>query len=247
MTNSKACSKCGQIKSIDDFSRHNGSKASKSGRRSTCKACDVEANRLYRSKNKDAVNAARRKWAAENKDKKAVADKKYREANKEQIADRTKIWRSQNQEELSAKSAAYRAKNKDKKALTDKLWALNNKDKVNANSRRWRQNNPEKAREVAKQSRARNLETQRNKTARRRALAQSNGSFLVTKLEILAMLRAGCFYCGALAEHIDHIIPISRGGRHSIGNLTGACASCNLSKGSKFITEWKKGKWTSKN
>lgn len=241
MTQYKTCTKCGQIKPFEEFSRHNGVKSSKTGRRSRCKSCELEANRLYRAQNRDLVNAAKRAWAARNKDSKAESDRKYREANKDEIAKRNKLWRLENQEELKAKSAANRAKNKEQKALADKLWAAQNKDKVNASSRRWRQNNPERAREVAKQSRAKNPETQRNKTGRRRALVRSNGVFQVTKKEILALIRKGCSYCGKQALHIDHIIPISRGGRHSIGNLTGACASCNLSKGAKFITEWRKG------
>lgn len=242
MTQYKTCTKCGQIKPLDGFSKHNGKKASKSGYRSTCKSCDIAANREYRAKNRDAVNARKREWSATNKDKKASYDKKYREANKESIAARNRVWRLENQEHLKIQAADRRSKNKAQKALADKLWAAQNKEKVNANSRRWREKNPERARQVGKASRARNPETQRNKTSRRRALVKNNGAFRVSKFEILSMLRRGCSYCGAVAEHIDHIIPISRGGRHSIGNLTGACKSCNLSKGSKFIMEWKKGK-----
>jgi 5-methylcytosine-specific restriction endonuclease McrA len=43
--------------------------------------------------------------------------------------------------------------------------------------------------------------------------------------------------CGGRFEHIDHIIPLSRGGRHSIGNLAPACAACNLKKGYKYLVE----------
>lgn len=37
----------------------------------------------------------------------------------------------------------------------------------------------------------------------------------------------------------DHVVPLSRGGTHSVGNLLPACRSCNLSKGKKFLTEWR--------
>jgi 5-methylcytosine-specific restriction endonuclease McrA len=30
--------------------------------------------------------------------------------------------------------------------------------------------------------------------------------------------------------HIDHVVPLSAGGRHSLDNLVLACAPCNLSK-----------------
>ena len=49
-----------------------------------------------------------------------------------------------------------------------------------------------------------------------------------------------CVYCGADDDlTIDHITPQSRGGGHGIDNLVTACRSCNSSKGSKTITEWK--------
>lgn len=39
-----------------------------------------------------------------------------------------------------------------------------------------------------------------------------------------------CSYCGSLMEHVDHIVPIARGGNGGWDNLTAACAPCNLRK-----------------
>lgn len=47
-----------------------------------------------------------------------------------------------------------------------------------------------------------------------------------------------CFYCGAEAEHIDHVIPIAKGGKTVWHNLVPACASCNFSKGAKDLDEF---------
>lgn len=50
-----------------------------------------------------------------------------------------------------------------------------------------------------------------------------------------------CAYCGMRkAVHRDHVIPISRGGRNSVGNILPACQRCNLAKGSMTIAEWKR-------
>jgi hypothetical protein len=51
-----------------------------------------------------------------------------------------------------------------------------------------------------------------------------------------------CAYCGKLVERpvIEHIIPVVRGGRHSIGNVLPACRECNSSKHASFIVEWRK-------
>jgi 5-methylcytosine-specific restriction endonuclease McrA len=56
-----------------------------------------------------------------------------------------------------------------------------------------------------------------------------------------------CAYCGKLLEiknqhdwTIDHIIPRSKGGSNSIDNCLLACRSCNSSKGSKNLEEFRK-------
>lgn len=242
MTQYKTCTKCGQPKDIDSYSKHNGAKASTSGYRASCKSCDVEYNRRYRAQNRDKVNAAKRQWVANNKDKKADQDRRYRQANKDSIKERINNWIAENKDHHYAQKKSYRLENKESKASTDRAWAQANKDKVNAISRRWRKRNPQKAAEVAKRSQAKRPQRSREKAARRRALVRQNGVYQVQYQELTRLLSKPCSYCGEPSKHIDHIIPISRGGSHSIGNLTGACAACNLSKGAKFITEWKKGR-----
>jgi 5-methylcytosine-specific restriction endonuclease McrA len=39
--------------------------------------------------------------------------------------------------------------------------------------------------------------------------------------------------------HIDHIVPVSRGGSNRDDNLCVACAPCNLRKSAKVGTEWR--------
>lgn len=50
-----------------------------------------------------------------------------------------------------------------------------------------------------------------------------------------------CSYCYETivgTTHVDHVIPLSRGGKHAPDNLTAACSSCNGSKGAKLLWEW---------
>ena len=53
-----------------------------------------------------------------------------------------------------------------------------------------------------------------------------------------------CVYCGCEEGpfHLDHVKPVSAGGAGSPDNLVVACASCNLSKGAKPLSKWRKGK-----
>ncbi len=47
-----------------------------------------------------------------------------------------------------------------------------------------------------------------------------------------------CVYCGGPPEHLDHVIPQSKGGGHDIRNLVTSCARCNLSKNNKDVKDW---------
>jgi hypothetical protein len=49
-----------------------------------------------------------------------------------------------------------------------------------------------------------------------------------------------CRYCGDEKGpfHIDHIVPVAKGGDNNPLNLTVSCQCCNLSKGSKTLEEW---------
>jgi 5-methylcytosine-specific restriction endonuclease McrA len=63
------------------------------------------------------------------------------------------------------------------------------------------------------------------------------------KEQVIKRDRSTCRYCGRTVWgknlHIDHIIPVSRGGHNGATNLVVACAKCNLSKGNKTAQEWR--------
>jgi 5-methylcytosine-specific restriction endonuclease McrA len=60
-------------------------------------------------------------------------------------------------------------------------------------------------------------------------------------LRLKARWGYACAYCGATPKrlHLEHIIPITRGGQHSLGNFLPVCKSCNSSKGNRLLVEWR--------
>jgi hypothetical protein len=182
----------------------------KSGLDSHCKQCKANAAKAARQKNPDVYRANNRRWAQENK------------------------------ERLKHLARKYYLENPEKFRLASKKWAENNRDTVAAKNKQWRLDNPEKQKELNAKWRKSNPEKNLLYAHNRRARTIDNGIFDISNKQIAKLLQAGCVYCGGSAEHLDHVIPIARGGSHSIGNLVGACASCNLSKGASTITEWKK-------
>jgi len=50
-----------------------------------------------------------------------------------------------------------------------------------------------------------------------------------------------CAYCGTKGDlQVEHVIPISKGGEHHLGNIVPACATCNYSKRSAPVEQWYK-------
>lgn len=146
----------------------------------------------------------------------------YYENNKELVNRRTVEWQKNNYEKKKKINRDWRRKNPEAR----KRWVALNRDKTREYSREFSSKNPELA--------AKN-------NALRRAKTEGSKRYLITKKEIKKLYGQPCFYCGKESKHLDHVIPLSRGGTHSIGNLVPACQFCNLSKHNKFITEWKKG------
>ena len=70
-----------------------------------------------------------------------------------------------------------------------------------------------------------------------RILASSNQRVLGTqywknrRLEVLQRDGYICAYCGEEATSVDHVIPRSAGGDHSLSNLVACCLKCNGRKG----------------
>ena len=62
----------------------------------------------------------------------------------------------------------------------------------------------------------------------------------------LAKQGSRCHYCGEPLErfgrnkfHVDHFIPLSRGGQNSMNNIVCTCPSCNRAKGNKMPWEYR--------
>jgi len=54
-----------------------------------------------------------------------------------------------------------------------------------------------------------------------------------------------CGYCGqptpAGELTMDHVVPLSRGGKSTKGNVVPACKACNTAKKQKLLMEWNGG------
>jgi 5-methylcytosine-specific restriction endonuclease McrA len=118
----------------------------------------------------------------------------------------------------------------------------------------WRRRNPERFAQVQRESYRRNyaknypryLANARNRRAR---TLLADGSHTSEEVREMRRDQGGvCAYCTAPLSgsyHVDHMLPLSRGGRNDWTNLAITCGSCNLAKGSMTVEEFLAGSGSS--
>lgn len=145
-------------------------------------------------------------------------------------------------------SAEFRLNKPEKAKQYRRNYERTHREYFREKSRKRRANNPEKVAASFAVWYKNNPESRIKRGLKYRARKYQNGVFAVSKKEIIKLRSSCCFYCGSTSNiQIDHVIPVSRGGRHSIGNLVSACSKCNQRKNQKFITEWNKCQRSSTN
>jgi len=178
---------------------------------SYCKPCQRERRKNYHQKNHTKSTSAMRQ---------------YYKDNIERAKERNRQWKKENT-------------NYNKEYL--RLWRKNNPEKDREYSRRWRANNPIKAKEVTKRYQINNLHNSRQRCARRYAIKLSNTVGDVCYESILSRDGYICHICNKTVDpndiHFDHVVPLSRGGSHSMENIKVSHSTCNISKGVKLMSE----------
>lgn len=191
---------------------------------------------------------------------------KYYEANREILLERDHEYKAANREKIREYQRKHFEANREKICERKRELYIENRENIIKQHREWREANPEKVVESSHKYRDANRE-ERNKQAReyhkkiyeeqperfriyqhnRRAREAGNGgSFTVDELQtLLDVQEALCFYCGRLlfesfdlTFHIEHKVPISRGGTNYIENIALSCVECNLKKHTKTAEEF---------
>ena len=158
------------------------------------------------------------------------------------VAENSRKYYSANKEARKAYNKKWYENNPDKARAARENWRSNNYDKALQSSRNWRSGNLEKAKEATRNWSRKNLDKRSAYENIRRSRKLSNGIYYISGKEIEKLYSSPCYYCGSLSSiTIDHVVPISKGGRHSIGNLVSCCKNCNSSKKDKLLIQWKIG------
>ena len=85
------------------------------------------------------------------------------------------------------------------------------------------------------------------KATRKARKAANGGRCTVADIEKMKSAQGGlCRWCRQPYGrfHVDHVIPIARGGSSDPSNLVLSCSRCNQRRGSKLVEEWEGGPLT---
>ncbi len=137
-------------------------------------------------------------------------------------------WYSKHAEAQRAYTANYRKTHRNWKRVANAKWAKANPEKMRIAITRWRRAHPDK---------------EQDRHVRR--LARKKGAAVEAVSRQVVYERDGglCHICGQKARpknwHLDHIVPLSKGGEHSYQNVAVSHPGCNLHKGSKRLVDVK--------
>jgi 5-methylcytosine-specific restriction endonuclease McrA len=144
--------------------------------------------------------------------------------NKKRHAEESKLYRKRHPEKVKQAMKAWLKKNPGYSTLRNRERMKNPAYKTMhaAASAKWKRKNK--------------LRVKMYGVNRRRSM-EAGGPGLTTE-QALSILSQPCAYCGEPSVHLDHVVPIAKGGRHSPENILPACAWCNFSKNARMVEDW---------
>ena len=178
----------------------------------TCVDCDREKQKAaqWHVKNRERHNELGRQSNERCKDRRGEYNRSYHAANRDRIR------------------AKWFATPVEARRERRKKWEAKNADKLRTYLAEWQKQNMERVREYRRASRLK----------RRVQTLGSPGRH--TAADLVAILQAQdhrCAYCRAdlrkVEKHLDHIVPLAKGGSDDRTNLQYTCGYCNRTKSAK--------------
>jgi len=235
MEASKICNKCKIKKQLIEFGN---SKQYKDGKSYYCKECEKKTNDEYRIKNSEKIKLHKKKNYEKNKEQIIKKSKEYYYKNKEVIIERVKIYYSANKSKIKKSAKKYFKENMKLIQCRDRKRYRKNKKVVLERRKEYYSKNKEKITKYKKaySQTEKGKAISRNKTNKRRA-KYKNGDVTTDELLQLYARVKKCYWCEKKLSknkiHMDHYVPLSKGGLHTISNIVLSCPRCNLSKNAK--------------
>lgn len=249
----KYCPKCGTTKPLGEFSK---AKRRTDGLQHTCKGCA----RAYRQQNRDRIRERKAARYQENRDVNRENARACHQANRDARIEYNRAYYQANRDTLLEQKHTYYQENIDAIRERDRAYQESNRDSRREKQRSYHQTNtaywadhnpylehPTGRKECRRKHGLLPVSAFPRHALRADGLSNTCRECCNTTGETrsdraawaeLVRTRPPCIYCGEKSAHVDHVIPVSRGGRDIASNYAPACARCNMSKSGSWAFDW---------
>jgi 5-methylcytosine-specific restriction endonuclease McrA len=185
---------------------------------------EKEKSAAYRKLNPEKVSELKKRCRLKKLEEYKEKRKIYYWKNPEILRAKSRAYALENKETLKEKNKIYREKNKARLSQRTKLYTDEQKAAASKRACQWAKKYPEKV-----QIRG------NNRRARKKLAAGKPSKDIYDKLMILQ--KGTCVCCRVSLKdvkvHIDHIVPLSKGGTNDDLNMQLLCQTCNNRKHAK--------------
>lgn len=187
----------------------------------SCVICQSDRQKKWKAANPDRAKQLVSDWALNNPERVREKSRKYYRKNAEARRAYSKEYRKANPEKIKADLAAWRSENIE----TERA-------KSRARTRLWIAENPERH--------------SANRQTRRARILGADGSHQAADIKRIHQAQKGkCAVCKKHLNgkwHVDHIVPLARGGSNWPSNLQLLCEPCNRSKSDRDPIDFMRSK-----
>jgi len=161
---------------------------------------------------------------------------KSKDGRRERCKKCRKLEYQENKEKILKRAKNNYVNNKQKIQKYKKEYAQKNKDKLSKKLRKYYKDNKTRLVQKQKEYYKNNKDIFLIASRKRKALKKSSSDGTITReslKELLQMQNNRCYHCDCELDekkHLDHFIPISKGGIDGMLNVVWSCARCNLTK-----------------
>jgi len=189
----------------------------------------------YYLKNREAVLKRTRQRQIDKAESERERSKRYYLEHKEDYQLRAQKYRAARIAKTPLLPRISKEEAKRRKRERTRKWILEHPEKYKAAKASWMARNKDKIRAYGSQH-AHNRRS-RQKLSRKDNVAVANWIRSWKK-----NVTVRCYWCSSRFSpsrcHVDHIVPISSGGKNTIGNVCISCAKCNIRKRAKDLKVW---------
>lgn len=202
----------------------NGDKFYFTGR--PCKFGHIDQRRLPTNRCKTCEYASTQRWRSENREYVRVRDNAYRKKTSERRGELERARYADNPDKFRKKSRRSYWKDPEKHKTYSKNYHYKAgpeyRKKAQDRTKKWALDNPERAKANSQASRI-----------KRRGIEAIGIHTAEDVKRIIKMQKGKCAYCKVKLGkryHLDHIVPLARGGSNFARNIQATCAKCNMAK-----------------